>query len=378
MNTDANQLLHALRESEERLRHIVEHAQDLIYYCDPQGRFTYVNPAASRVMQYGEGELVGRHFLTLIRDDHRARAAEFYAKQLVEATPSTYLEFPAVTKHGDTIWIGQHVQLVTEGGRTMAVHAIARDITRQRALEEQLRQAQKMEAVGRLARGIAHDFNNVLAAIMGYAELVLTHVDEESPAGHEARAIFRSAERGASLTRQLLGFSRNEPPKPRPIDLQAELAADEPMLRRLAGPEIALNVSVRGEPPVVLMDAGQFEQVLLNLIVNARDAMPDGGTIDITVSGVDIDERHAATHPGLTAARYAQIAVRDTGTGIPVTAQSHVFEPFFTTKDASKGSGLGLSIVYNIVRDAGGTVTFSTEEGRGTTFDVLLPVQKSG
>jgi PAS domain S-box-containing protein len=378
VDTDANQLLQALRESEARLRHIVEHAQDLIYCCDPRGRFTYVNPAASRVMQYDEGELLGRHFLTLIRDDHRGRAGEFYAKQLVDATPSTYLEFPAATKSGETIWIGQHVQLVADGGRTVAVHAIARDITRQRALEDQLRQAQTMEAVGRLAGGIAHDFNNVLAAIMGHAELLLTSVDAGSPASREAGAIVRSAQRGASLTRQLLTFSSNEPPNPQPIDLQAEISADEPMLRGLAGPEVSLRIVVRGEPPIVRLDAGQFEQVLLNLIVNARDAMPDGGTIDVSVSSVDVVEQHAAKYPGLPAGRYTQIAVRDTGTGIPADARPRVFEPFFTTKETSKGSGLGLSIVYNIVRDAGGTVTFSTEERRGTTFEVLLPLHRSG
>jgi PAS domain S-box-containing protein len=369
--TKTHELLHALRASEARLRHIVEHAQDLIYYCDVNGRFTYVNPAAARVMKYDESELVGRHFLTLIREDYRAQAAEFYARQLIERAPGTYFEFPAVTGTGETVWIGQHVQLVAESGEPVAVHAIARDITRQRALEEQLRQAQKMEAVGRLARGIAHDFNNVLAAIMGYAEMIVTRSGERETVEREARAIARSAERGAALTRQLLAFSRNQRPEPRDLDLHAAVVADEGMLRRLAGPEVSLRVELDGPAAIVRIDPGQFQQLLLNLVVNARDAMPAGGTIEILLDAMRVGGTDVV--PALPPGSYARMRVRDTGTGIPLDARAHVFEPFFTTKDASKGSGLGLSIVYSIVKDAGGAVSFSTATGEGTTFEVLLP-----
>jgi two-component system cell cycle sensor histidine kinase/response regulator CckA len=491
----------ALRSSEERLRHIVEHAQDLIYYCDPSGLFTYVNPTAARVMKYSEDELLGRHFLTLIRPDHRKQAVEVYSAQLAEGTPSTYFEFPAVSKDGETIWIGQHVQIVYHAGVIVAVHAIARDITRQkkaeerlreseakyrslieraafgiylstedgrileanpamarmlgydrpsellsinmadlyqsaddrqaliqqnrrqpggtaelrwkrkdgqpilvrvttikmdvapgeqeryetiaedvtdrRALEEQLRQAQKMEAVGRLARGVAHDFNNVLAAIVGASELLAEQYPQGHPSRIEAEEIGKAAERGAALTRQLLAFSRPQAFEPQVFDLHAQILSLETTLRRLVGNAVTMTLRTIGEPPFVKVDPGQLQQVLMNLVINARDAMPDGGTLEIRVESFDIEERNAARYPGLPAYRYARIAVRDSGVGMDAELRSHVFEPFFTTKEASKGTGLGLSIVYSIAKEAGGTVTCVSSPGKGTTFEVLLPVIRS-
>jgi PAS domain S-box-containing protein len=488
----------ALRSSEERLRHIVEHAQDLIYYCDPRGYFTYVNPTAARVMKYSGDELLGRHFLTLIRPDYREQAGTVYAAQLADGTPNTYLEFPAVSKDGETIWIGQHVQIVYDSGVTVAVHAIARDITRQkeaeerlreseakhrslieraafgiytstedgrileanpamtrmlgydspaelltvnmadvyqspadrqalieqyrhqsggtgevrwkrkdghpilvrvtaikmevppgeqeryetiaeditdrRALEEQLRQAQKMEAVGRLARGVAHDFNNVLAAIVGASELLAEQYPEGHPSRIEAEEIRKAAERGAALTRQLLAFSRPQAFEPQVVDLHAQISSLETTLERITGSAVTMTLRTIGEPPYVKMDPSQLQQVLMNLVINARDAMPDGGTLEIGVDSFDIDEQNAARYPGLPAYRFARIAVRDSGIGMDAELRSHVFEPFFTTKEASKGTGLGLSIVYSIAKEAGGSVTCLSSPGRGTTFEVLLPV----
>lgn len=370
----------ALRASEERLRHIVEHAQDLIYYCDIDGRFTYVNPAAARVMKYEERELIGRQFLTLVREDYRATAGELYDKQLLNRTPSTYLEFPALAKDGETIWIGQHVQLVFEEDRPVAAHAIARDITRQKNADESLRQAQKMEAVGRLARGVAHDFNNLLAAIIGYCELIVGRLKPGHPASDDAKQIQKAAARGAALTRQLLTFSRYQLLEPELIDLHKAARSDQPMLRQIVafGGTITLRVSTPGQPPSVRIDEGQLKQVLLNLLINARDAMPKGGAIELTVDSVEVGTDDPPRYPGVRPDRYARITVRDTGTGIDPKIQPHVFEPFFTTKDPSKGSGLGLSIVYGIARDAGGTVVFATAPGEGTTFEVLLPLARSG
>jgi two-component system, cell cycle sensor histidine kinase and response regulator CckA len=488
----------ALRSSEERLRHIVEHAQDLIYYCDPRGYFTYVNPTAARVMKYSDNELLGRHFLTLIRPDYREQAGTVYAAQLADGTPNTYLEFPAVSKDGETIWIGQHVQIVYDSGVIVAVHAIARDITRQkgteerlreseakhrslieraafgiytstedgrileanpamtrmlgydspaelltmnmadvyqspadrqalieqyrhqpggtgevrwkrkdghpilvrvtaikmevppgeqeryetiaedvsdrRALEEQLRQAQKMEAVGRLARGVAHDFNNVLAAIVGASELLAEQYPEGHPSRIEAEEIRKAAERGAALTRQLLAFSRPQAFEPQVVDLHAQISSLETTLERITGSAVTMTLRLVGEPPFVKVDPSQLQQVLMNLVINARDAMPDGGTLEIRVDSFDIDEQNAARYPGLPAYRFARITVRDSGIGMDAELRSHVFEPFFTTKEASKGTGLGLSIVYSIAKEAGGSVTCLSSPGRGTTFEVLLPV----
>jgi two-component system cell cycle sensor histidine kinase/response regulator CckA len=487
----------ALRASEFRLRHIVEHAQDLIYYCDPTGHFTYVNPAAERVMKFSEPELLGRHFLSLIRDDYRDQAKQVYYAQLAQLTPHTYFEFPAQTKDGETVWIGQHVQLVYDGARIAAVHAIARDITRQkhaedslraseakyrelidraafgiyrstedgrileanpslvrmlgydsvhelltrnmsdlyqsaadraalieqyrgqpggtvemrwrkkngdamlvrltartivgddgaesyetiaedvtdkRALEEQLRQAHKMEAVGRLARGVAHDFNNVLAAIVGSADLLATRYQEDDPTYIEAVEIRKAAERGASFTKQLMAFSRRQAQEPQAVDLHAAARGFESTLQRIIGADVATTVHTTGAPPVVRVEPGQLEQILMNLAVNARDAMPDGGTLDITIDRVDVDEHNAASYPGMPAYHYARVAVRDSGVGMDAELQRQVFEPFFTTKDPSKGTGLGLSIVYSIAKESGGTVTCTSAPGQGTTFEVLLPL----
>jgi len=497
--TDRRRAERAVRDSETRLRRIVEHAQDLIYYCDPAGRFTYVNPTAERVMKYSQNELLGRHFMTLIRPDYRDAAVELYTRQIVEHVPNTYFEFPTVTKDGDVLWIGQHVQLVYEGETIVAVHAIARDITRQknaeerlrrsearyrsmiqgaaygiyrstfqgeildanpalarmlgydsvqdllthnmrelyrtpaervelikrfageqygdadvawqrkdgttilvhlttrmvdvevgvggfegiaediterRALEEQLRQAQKMEAVGRLARGVAHDFNNVLAAIIGSSDLLTASLPHDDPRREEAEEIRKAAERGASLTRQLLAFSRRQVLKTEMLDLKVEAEQLHGMLQRMAGDAIAIHTRASDGPVHVRMEPGQLEQVLMNLVINARDAMPDGGTVDITIDPVSLDERSVLRYPGIPAGDYARIAVRDTGVGIAAEQQPHVFEPFFTTKSPSKGTGLGLSIIYGIAKENAGAVTFSTAANEGTTFEVLLPLVK--
>jgi PAS domain S-box-containing protein len=495
--TERRRAEEALRASEARLRHIVENAQDLIYYCDPTGTFTYVNPAAERVMKFSQQELLGRHFLTLIRDDYREEAKKVYQAQLSELTPHTYFEFPSVTKDGETVWIGQHVQLVYDGARVVAVHAIARDITRQkhaeeglrasemkyrslieraafgiyrstedgrileanpslirmlgydsldevmrlnmsdiyqssadrdaliaehrgqpggtvemrwkkkngdpilvrltartivgrdghesyetiaedvtekRALEEQLRQAQKMEAVGRLARGVAHDFNNVLAAIVGSAELLADQYEEGHPSYVEAVEIRKAAERGASFTRQLMAFSRRQAQEPQPVDLHAAARAFESTLGRIIGADVATAVRTEGPAPVVRAEPGQLEQILMNLAVNARDAMPAGGTLDIVIDTIDVDDRNAANYPGMPAYRFARIAVTDSGVGMDAEMQRQVFEPFFTTKESNKGTGLGLSIVYSIAKESGGTVTVASKPGKGTRFEVLIPL----
>ena len=480
------------------LRHIVEYAQDLIYYCDLEGYFTYVNPAGARVMGYDERELIGRHFVNFVHPDYRAVAVEFYRQQIEQGTPSTYLEFVAARKDGTLIWIGQHVQLVYEDGRLSGVHGIARDITHQksieeklrrseasyrslihgaaygiyratlagaildanpalarmlgydsaadlmsrrmtdlyqrpedrdaviarlggfgehasadlrwkrkdgspilvhvsaraieledggtgfegiaediterRALEDQLRRAQRMEAIARLARGIAHDFNNVLAAIIGSGDLMELELHEDDPARAEATEIRKAAERGAALTHQLLAFARSQALTPQVIDLDAAVPRTLTMLQRLAGNDIAIRIQTAKTPTLVKVEPGQLEQVLLNLAVNAREAMPNGGAIDIEVGRVTVDPAQLSRYPGLPDGEYARILVRDTGVGMDAETQAELFEPFFTPKDPSKGIGLGLSIVYGIAKDAGGTVAFTSEQGRGTVFEVILPL----
>ena len=239
--------------------------------------------------------------------------------------------------------------------------------------EEQLRQAQKMEAVGRLAGGVAHDFNNVLTAIFGYTDLLLDQFDGDDPRRVDVEEIRRSAERAATLTRQLLAFSRKQILQPKVVDLNQVIAGIQPLLTRLVGEDITLTVHAEPSLWRVRADPGQVEQVLMNLAANARDAMPEGGPLSIATANRHVDAAQAGERTGLRPGAYAVISVTDGGCGMPPTVREHIFEPFFTTKEQGKGTGLGLATVYGIVKQSGGGVYVDSEEGRGTTVEVLLP-----
>ena len=374
--TERQQTQEALQRSEVRFRRLIEQASDMIYNCDLKGCFTFINETAVRLMKYSEQELLGRHFITLIRQDFQERAAAFYERQRKEAIPSTYFEFPAVAKDGTIVWVGQNVQIQYDAGVPVGVQAIARDITARLALEDQLRQAQKMEAIGRLASGVAHDFNNVLAAIQGSADLLTAQLEQHDPRWDEADAIKCAAERGAALTRRLLAFSRPQHSVATEVDLLTVARSMEPMLRRLVLEKIAIQVN--GDGPVnVRADEIQLSQILMNLVVNARDAMPQGGNVRVDVQAVDLPQSNIAAS-GVPPGRYARLMVSDTGQGIEPEVQKHLFEPFFTTKTPDQGSGLGLSIVYGIVKHLGGAIEVWSEVGRGTRFTIYLPLLVEG
>jgi nitrogen-specific signal transduction histidine kinase/ActR/RegA family two-component response regulator len=248
-------------------------------------------------------------------------------------------------------------------------------VTEQRSLEEQLRQSQKMEAVGRLAGGVAHDFNNLLTVIQGYTELLqesLPHKDRERD-GEALEQIRAASGRAAALTRQLLAFSRQQVLKPKVLDLNAVVANLAPMLRRMIGEDVALGTSLDPFIPSVLADAGQLEQVIMNLVVNARDAMPQGGNLEIETTGVEASAVEGTQQPESETVRYAVVSVKDSGVGMSPEVQARVFEPFFTTKEVGKGTGLGLATVHGIVQQSGGFVRFESQPGHGTTFRVYLP-----
>jgi len=249
-----------------------------------------------------------------------------------------------------------------------------RDITERRALEEQLRQSQKLEAIGRLAGGVAHDFNNILMSIMGAADLLVMQLAPDDPAREEATEIKQSVERGAGLTRQLLAFSRRQATRTRLFPLGDVVRGMDTMLRRLIGPEIDFEIVVPPEPLRVVADSGQIEQCVMNLVVNARDAMPTGGRVTVRLDEVDLDEDGAAVFVDGRPGRYARLSVADTGTGMDQAIRAKLFEPFFTTKEQGKGTGLGLSIVYGIVKQSGGYITVTSEIGRGATFLIYLPI----
>jgi two-component system cell cycle sensor histidine kinase/response regulator CckA len=369
--TERHLAAEALQRSELRFRRLIEHASDIIYNCNLVGLFTFVNETAVRLMKYSEEELLGRDFLTLIRRDFQGRATQLYDHQRKDAIPSTYFECPVIAKDGTELWIGQNVQIQYDGGQAIGLQAIARDITARLALEDQLRQAQKMEAIGRLAGGVAHDFSNVLTTILGSADLLSAQLDRNDPRWEEAEAIKRAADRGASLTRRLLAFSRPQHAAAASVDLLGVARNIEPMLQRLVLEKIVIEV--KGEGPInVYADESQLGQIVMNLVVNARDAMPLGGTVTVEVSEVDLAQPATAAL-GIQAGRYARLVVSDTGEGIDPNSQKHLFEPFFTTKPADQGSGLGLSIVYGIVQSLRGSIEVWSEPGKGARFTIYFP-----
>ncbi len=258
-------------------------------------------------------------------------------------------------------------------GRVTGLLSVAADLTEVRQLEMQYRQAQKMEVVGRLAGGIAHDFNNLLTAILGTTTLLMESLDPGSPASLDAAEIAKTARRAAGLTQQLLAFSRRQMLTPRVLDVNALVLNLEVMLRRLIGADVALHTRLAPAPAVVRADPGQLEQAIVNLVVNARDAMPSGGTVTVETATVELDpsyvEMHAPAQPG----SYVRLGVSDTGVGMDAATRAHLFEPFFTTKEPGRGTGLGLATVYGIVKQSGGYIWAYSEPGHGTTFKIYLP-----
>jgi nitrogen-specific signal transduction histidine kinase/CheY-like chemotaxis protein len=247
------------------------------------------------------------------------------------------------------------------------------DVTGRRQLEDQLRQAQKMEAVGMLAGGVAHDFNNLLTIISGYSQLILNGLPPGDANHYSAEQILKAGERAAALTRQLLAFSRPQVLQPRVLDLNKLVTGLSTLLRRVIGEDVDLQLALRPELGRVSADAGQIEQVLMNLVVNARDAMPKGGTLTIETANVDLDESYSARHMAVKPGPYVQIAVSDNGGGMDEVTQARLFEPFFTTKGAGRGTGLGLSTVFGIVKQSGGNLDVYSVPGRGTSVKVYLP-----
>ena len=265
--------------------------------------------------------------------------------------------------------------LASLSGLLLAAIMAERDdaLTKRLLLEEQLRHSQKMEAVGRLAGGIAHDFNNLLTAIIGYTEIVLTSLDPKDDRRADAEEIGRAAMRAADLTRQMLAFSRRQVLQPKIIDLNTALSKVEPMLRRVIGEDIVMTVTGKATNAYVRVDPGQVEQVVMNLVVNARDAMPQGGRLTVETADAVLDEAAVADSPESRPGAYVMLSVSDTGTGMPPEVRARIFEPYFTTKDVGKGTGLGLSTAYGIVRQSDGHISVSSEIGLGTTFRIYLP-----
>jgi PAS domain S-box-containing protein len=361
------------RQAEDRYRALVEHSWDAVALFGADGTILYGSPATTRVLGYDLAEFVGRNAFEFIHgDDHQTVLARL---DEVMARPEARVGVAARVRHKDGSW--HHLEgIFTNLLDDPSVGAIVnnyRDVSERRSLQDQVIQAQKMEAVGRLAGGVAHDFNNILTAITGYTDLLLADLPADDPRREDVDEIHRAAQRAAALTQQLLAFSRRQVMQPRVIDLNVLVVDIEKLLKRLLGEDIALATALDPATGPVRADPNQIQQVLMNLAVNARDAMPRGGRITLETRDTDLDAAYAAEHEGVAPGRYALLAVSDTGSGMTDETKAHLFEPFFTTKEMGKGTGLGLATVYGIVKQSGGHIWVYSEVGHGTTIKIYLP-----
>jgi two-component system cell cycle sensor histidine kinase/response regulator CckA len=371
----------ALRASEERFRLLAEHAQDIIfrYRLLPRPTLEYISPAVVAITGYRPEDLYQDPGLvfSLVEPDDQPRFQASWQSPNPE---------PLVVRwrgtDGSPVWTEQRAVGIRDGNGLLAVEGILRDITEQtlaeqeqRRLERQLRQAERLESLGQLAGGVAHDFNNLLAVISGYADLVSATLPADHPSRSDLEGIGNATRRGADLTRQLLIFSRLEPSQPETLDLNAIVTDTEQLLRRTIGEDIDFVTLLEPDLRPVTIDRTKLEQVILNLVVNARAAMPDGGRLTISTANTEAPPgpSSAATTPS---DRQVRLTVADTGTGMDAKVAERVFEPFFTTKGPGKGTGLGLATVYGAVKEAGGDIRLSSEIGKGTTFDIRLPASQ--
>ena len=359
-----------LRRSEMNFRSLVTNAPYGICRCDSTGQLLDVNPALLAMLGYSSApELVGKHLASLYADTQQWFVL---ADRLRAVAPFNGLVVQWMRKNATATEIRVSGRAVSEPGKGRSFELFAEDVTERRALEQQLQQSQKMEAVGRLAGGIAHDFNNLLMVISGYSEFLLDRLGPEPSLRGPAQEIAGAAVRASTLTRQLLAFSRKQMLAPKILDLNSVVTENLKMLTRMIGEDIELVMVPATELGAVRADAGQVEQVIMNLAVNARDAMPSGGKLTIETSNIALDDDQARLHPPLTPGNYVMLAISDTGAGMDFETQSRIFEPFFTTK-GTKGTGLGLSTVNGIVKQSGGYIWVYSEPAKGTTFKIYLP-----
>jgi two-component system, cell cycle sensor histidine kinase and response regulator CckA len=366
---------HQLVEREELFRLISENAMDMIAVVDLEWRRLYNSPAYSRILGYTDEELAGAAFFDLVHPDDRY-AAEQAVKESTGAGRVGTVQYRM--RHKDGTWhvIESAANAIHDAlGKVAKFVIVNRDVSEQRQLEEKYRQAQKMEAVGRLSGGVAHDFNNLLGVIIGYAEFLQESLEPENSLRGSVDEILKAGKRAASLTRQLLAFSRQQVLDPKVLDLNVVVFDMDKMLRRLIGEDIELSTVQGRSLGRIKADQGQLEQVLLNLVVNARDAMPQGGKLLIDTRNFLMDQAFVRRYPyPVQPGPYVCLTVSDSGIGMDAETKARAFEPFFTTKEKGKGTGLGLSTVYGVVKQSGGYIDIDSAPGAGTTFKIYLPV----
>ena len=362
-----------MRQSQQKLSIHFEHTPLAVVEWDLEHRVTAWNPSAERIFGYTRQEALGQQASFIVPPEFRQHV-DGIGQNLIMQTGGARSTNDNITKDGNRIsceWY--NTPLVDDSGRVLGVASLVQDVTERVALEQQLRQSQKMEAVGRLAGGVAHDFNNLLTVILGYSQIVAEGVPAGSRLADGVAQIKSAAERASGITRQLLAFSRKQVLSPRIVNLNDIMMNLDSLLRRLIGEDIEVLTVPENKLGSVRADPGQIEQVIMNLALNARDAMPHGGKLTLETANTDLDESYARTHQPAAPGRYVMLAVSDTGHGMTPEMQARIFEPFFTTKEVGKGTGLGLSMVYGIVKQSGGYIWLYSEPGRGTTFKIYLP-----
>jgi PAS domain S-box-containing protein len=364
-----------LRASEQRYRALFEHNLAAVFRTSTNGKLLDFNDAMCRVLGYSREELYQMNLRTLYCDPSVRDAG---LKQLLKHRKLLNYQAQLRRKDGSTATILADLNLLREEPNKPAIVAgTMLDVTETRKLQEQLLQAQKLEAIGKLTGGIAHDFNNILMIINSYSEMVLDQIDGQSPLRRPVEQIRRAGDRAMSLTRQLLAFSRKQVMTPVVLNLASALSDVKEMLKRLIGEDVALEVSSTEDLWSIKADPSQIQQVVFNLAVNARDAMPNGGKLILRTANVVLQDDFVRANPGSKAGKYVLFIVSDTGCGITPEIKARIFEPFFTTKEAGKGTGLGLSTVYGIVKQSGGYITVESEPGKGTSFCLYFPCAQS-
>ncbi|MFY9843104.1 MAG: PAS domain S-box protein [Terriglobales bacterium] len=373
----ANEELHRrtteqLGEYRTRMASIIDTSEDAIYGKDLNGMITSWNKGAERIYGYTPDEIIGKHISILAPSDRTDEIPEILRK-IARGETVDHFESMRLAKDGRTLNVSISVSpLQSAQGEIIGASAIARDITAQKKAEGQLHQSQKMEAIGRLAGGVAHDFNNILGIISACAEFLRDRIENAEPAQY-IENIKKATERGSALTRQLLTFSRSSAIQPRLLDVNERLRDVGKLLRPLMGDDVEILIVAKSPAAVVEADPGQLDQIVVNLAVNARDAMPRGGKFILETRTENFDEEFAEQHQNMAAGKYILLAVSDTGTGMDEATVSRIFEPFFTTKEVGKGTGLGLATVYGIVKQSAGHIMVYSEPGHGTTFKIYLP-----
>jgi two-component system, cell cycle sensor histidine kinase and response regulator CckA len=369
---ERNRSENSVRQWEKRFEDLFENTKDILFTLDLEGNVASVNKAAEEVMGWPRNEALQKNIKCLVAPEHTALCNEVM-RRIASEEPLQHFEIAMLRKDGRKVLLEASARLIRSNGKKDCVQGIARDVTERRQLENMVRQSQKLEAIGRLSGGLAHDFNNLLCVINGHTELLTEALQPDHPAVRSVTQIRKAADSAAALTRQLLAFSRRQVFHPRVVDLNAIVTETERLLARLIDEHIEFYTSLDPALGRVMVDPVQVEQVIINLVLNARDAMPQGGKLTIETSNLDLEEDHQSKLSQIPSGKYVLLALTDTGCGMNEETQNRIFEPFYTTKEIGQGTGLGLATVYGIVKQSGGYIWVYSEEGRGTTFKVYLP-----